>query len=277
MTGELPRPRTAAGRDGLRALLGDPARGLVGVDFDGTLADIVDDPAQARAVAGGVEAVTALAGAFGTVAVVTGRPAATAVTYAGLARLAGTPGLVVLGHYGDERWDAESDGYASVAAPAGLATVRDALPGLLRDLGDPAGVLVEDKGTSLAVHVRNAAEPHGLYVRLATPLRELAERAGLVVQPGRFVHELRGHAADKGTALRGLVEERAARAVLFAGDDLGDLAAFDAVETLRAEGTPGLTVATLGPEPVPEVTDRADLVLDGPAAVVAFLRALAGS
>ena len=62
--------------------------------------------------------------------------------------------------------------------------------------------------------------------------------------------------------------------MLFIGDDLGDLPAFAAVEALRDEGVPGLTVCS-GSEEVPEVRRRADLVVDGPAGVVRLLAALA--
>ena len=70
----LPRPATAAGQAGLDALLADPRQALVAADFDGTLAPIVDRPGDARAHPGAVAALTALAGAVGTLAVITGRP-----------------------------------------------------------------------------------------------------------------------------------------------------------------------------------------------------------
>lgn len=274
MTDAAETPRTAAGRTGLRAIRDDPAHALVATDFDGTLAPIVDDPERARPVEGTLEVLRHLTRLVGTTAVVTGRPAATAVAYAGLEDLAGADGLVVLGHYGDERWTARTGTYENAPPPPGLAAARAEIDALLRDPGIPAGVTVEDKGTSVAVHMRGAADPAAAAALLETPVRDVAGRAGLAVQPGRHVFELRGAGGDKGTALRALVAERAATSVLFAGDDLGDLAAFDAVEELRAEGIPGLTVASVGPEAVPQVTDRADLVLDGPVAVVAFLRTL---
>ena len=80
--------------------------------------------------------------------------------------------------------------------------------------------------------------------------------------------------ADKGTALTGLVRERAARSVLFCGDDLGDLPAFAAVRALRADGVPGCTVASASPES-PQVAAAADLVVDGPEGIVALLAAIA--
>ncbi|MDQ3431563.1 MAG: trehalose-phosphatase, partial [Actinomycetota bacterium] len=94
------------------------------------------------------------------------------------------------------------------------------------------------------------------------------------LEPGRMVLEIRPPGMDKGAALRALVQERAARAVLFAGDDLGDLAAYDAVQGMRAEGVAGLLVCSASAE-VGELAERADVVVDGPAGVVDLLEALA--
>lgn len=268
------RPRTPAGRAALRVLRDRPDGALVALDFDGTLAPIVDDPTRARPVPEAPATLARLADRVGTLAVITGRPAETGVAYAGIDALAGRRNVVLLGHYGAERWEAATDAYVSAPAPPGLAVVRDELPGIVAQLA-PAGATVEDKETSLAVHVRNCADPEAALARLVAPVRGLAERAGLIVQPGRMVLEIRDGSRDKGSALRDLVAERGAGAVLFAGDDLGDLAAYAVVEELREAGTPGLTVASTGPEPVPEVTGRADLVLAGPTDVVAFLATLA--
>jgi trehalose 6-phosphate phosphatase len=106
------------------------------------------------------------------------------------------------------------------------------------------------------------------------PLAALAARTGLAMEPGRYVLELRPPGTDKGTTLRALVRERAARSVLFCGDDLGDLAAFAAVRELRADGIPGCTVCSSSPESAP-VAAAADMVVDGPAGIVALLCALA--
>ncbi len=62
--------------------------------------------------------------------------------------------------------------------------------------------------------------------------------------------------------------------MLYAGDDLGDLAAFTAVDKLRGSGTAGVLVCS-GSEEVTELRERADLVVDGPSGVVGLLRALA--
>jgi trehalose 6-phosphate phosphatase len=88
------------------------------------------------------------------------------------------------------------------------------------------------------------------------------------------VLELRPRGSDKGQALRALARERGARAVLFCGDDLGDLAAFAALRDLRAEGVPGCAVASRSPES-PKVAAAADVVVEGPPGVVELLSSLA--
>jgi trehalose 6-phosphate phosphatase len=266
----LPVPRTEAGRAGLAALLADPGRSLIGLDFDGTLAPIVPDPAAARALPAAAAALRRLSGRVGTLAIITGRPATEAVEYGGLADM---PRIIVLGHYGRQRW---SDGRLTAPPPpAGLADARARLPGVLAAAGAPAGTRVEDKGDALAVHTRQSADPAAALELLRGPLAELAARTGLAPEPGRMVIELRPPGADKGRALRELAALRPPSAVLFCGDDLGDRPAFAAVARLRAEGIPGLSVCS-GSAEVTGLAD-ADLVVDGPPGVAALLEGLAAA
>ncbi|WP_299535534.1 trehalose-phosphatase [uncultured Streptomyces sp.] len=275
----LPEPTTAAGRDGLDALLAGPGRAVVALDFDGTLADIVPDPEKAEAHPGAVEALAALAPKIAAVVVITGRPAAVAVRHGGFAGVPGLDHLVVLGHYGVERWDAATGTVDAPAPPPGLAAVRRELPGILAGSAAWQGVWVEEKGRAVAVHTRRAADPQGAFDSLRDPMAALAAAHGLIVEPGRQVLELRPPGMDKGVALTAFVRELGAGAVLYAGDDLGDLSAFAAVEELRTadEGrVPGVLVCS-GSTEVPELSGRADLVLDGPAQVVGLLSDLARS
>lgn len=275
-TPPLPAPTTPAGQEGLDALLARPGRAVIALDFDGTLADIVPDPEQARAHPGAVEALAALAPKVASIAVITGRPAGVAVRYGGFAGVTGLDRLVVLGHYGAERWDAVSGTVRAPAPHPGVAAVRAELPGVLDRYDSWRGTWIEEKGQALAVHTRRAADPQAAFEALRGPLGELAARHGLIVEPGRMVLELRPSGMDKGVALTRYAHETGAGSVLYAGDDLGDLAAYAAVDKLRAEGpegTPGLLVCS-GTE-VPELADRADLSLPGPGAVVEFLSALA--
>ncbi|MFI6355862.1 trehalose-phosphatase [Streptomyces sp. NPDC050743] len=270
----LPIPRTQPGRDGLAALLAKPSAASVGLDFDGTLAPIVADPEQARAHPEAVPALAALAPKVASVAVITGRPAAVAVRYGGFAGVPGLEHLTVLGHYGAERWDAVT---ATVTAPPphpGVAAARAELPGVLERAGARRGTWIEEKGRAVAVHTRRADDPQAAFEALRGPLTDLAARHGLIVEPGRLVLELRPPGMDKGVALTDHVRRTGAESVLYAGDDLGDLPAFAAVDDLRAEGVPGLLVCS-GSTEVTELAERADMVVDGPAGVVDLLRTLA--
>ncbi|WP_089101832.1 trehalose-phosphatase [Streptomyces hyaluromycini] len=274
ITEPLPTPRTQAGRDGLAALLAQHRTALVGLDFDGTLAPIVADPEQARAHPDAVPALAALAPKVAAVAVVTGRPAEVAVRHGGFADVPGLEHLVVLGHYGAERWDAATGEITSPPPHPGIAAARAELPALLDRVGAAHGTWIEEKGFAVAVHTRRADDPQATFDSLRAPLTDLATRHALIVEPGRLVLELRPPGMDKGVALREYAREIGAGSVLYAGDDLGDIPAFAAVEKLRAEGVPGLLVCS-GSEEVTDLADRADLVVEGPEGVVRLLRSLA--
>ncbi|MDX2594147.1 MULTISPECIES: trehalose-phosphatase [Streptomyces] len=270
----LPTPATQAGRDGLAALLARPRTAVIGLDFDGTLAPIVADPEQARAHPEAVPALAALAPRVASVAVVTGRPAEVAVRHGGFADVPGLEHLVVLGHYGAERWQAATGELTAPPPHPGVAAVRAELPGLLERVGAGQGTWIEEKGRAVAVHTRRAQDPQAAFDALRAPLTDLATRHGLIVEPGRLVLELRPPGMDKGVALLDHVRATGAGAVLYAGDDLGDLPAFAAVEKLRSDGVPGLLVCS-GSAEVTELAERADIVVDGPEGVVALLRGLA--
>lgn len=269
----LPPARTVAGAAGLAALLADPAGALVALDYDGTLAPIVDRPDRAWPHPNAVPVLARLAGLVGAVAVITGRPVRDVLALSGVARTAGLGRLVVLGQYGLEHYDAETGRTTAPEPSAAIQTVRERLPDLLAAAGlTPEAI--EDKQHAIVVHTRRAADPPAALERIREPLRVLAAETGLEDAPGRLVVELRPPGFSKGLALLGFARERSARAVLFAGDDVGDLPAYDAVAQLRTSGVPGVTVCSASAE-VGVLAERADVVVDGPAGVVALLAGLA--
>lgn len=276
----LPEPVTESGSQGLRAILAVPSRALVAVDFDGTLSPIVADPASARPHELAPGTLRRLARCFGTVAVVSGRPAASAAALLGFTGDPPPPNVVVVGHYGLETWTAAAGVVRLVGEPgveAGeIDAVRAALPALLGALDLPTGITIEDKGVAVAVHVRNTGDPAAALAAVREPLAALAAAHGLRLEPGRMVLELRPAGTDKGCAVDALVRDHGAQAVGYIGDDLGDLAAFDALDRLRLRGVPALAVCS-GSAEAPELAERADLVLDGPDGVVAFLAELVGA
>lgn len=276
----LAEPRTRAGRAALAAMLADPVRALLATDFDGVLAPIVDDPDRAAAHPRAADVLGRLAGRLGGIAVVTGRPVRQVLELGGFEGATGLDELRVLGQYGVERWDART-GTDSPPPPAGIAVARERIATLLADHG-LAAVRVEDKGRALGLHLRHTTDPVLAMRCLREPLDALAAELDLRVEPGKHVLELRATGADKGVALESLLAAGALDAhvdvVAYAGDDLGDAAAYDAVERHRTAGGRGLLIWSAAPEPTDETRElaaRADLVLDGPEGVVGWLDALA--
>ncbi len=271
MTGLAGYELTPEGRTGLDAILADPRSALAAFDYDGTLSPIATRPEDAARHPGALEALHELAARLGSVVLISGRPGSQLLELSGLTAGPDAPPITVLAQYGLQRWDSATGELTEPDPLPGVAGARIRLAALIKSA--PAGVSLEDKTQALVVHTRQAADPAGAMAALRPELEAIAAEAGLQPHPARAALELRPPGFDKGGALRGIVRERGARSLLFAGDDLGDVPAFDVVRELRAAGTPGLSLVSDSPE-VTGVRESADLLLDGPAAVVAFLQEL---
>jgi len=259
------------------ALVATASTTVVGLDFDGTLSPIVDDPAEAHIHPGAAEVLIGLAEVVATIAVITGRPARQALALGGLDDVGNTIGdagheLHLYGQYGFEHWSSTRRRVVSPRPPHGLSSFLGALPRLLRR-NDAADAHIEEKGLAIAVHTRRLADPAAAYDRLLPQIRALAAEHGMVVEPGRMVIEARAAGMDKGGVVRALVEELGAGGFLFAGDDLGDLEAFEAVAELRDQGLPTLLVCSLSDEQS-ALIELADVVVKGPDGVLDLLRRL---
>ncbi|ABK51875.1 trehalose 6-phosphatase [Acidothermus cellulolyticus 11B] len=256
------------------AIRHDPAHVLLASDVDGTLAPIAPHPAAARVHPAAPGVLRALAHRLGAIAIITGRPPLDAARLLGFARPDGTPDDVphtieVVGHYGMQRWS-PADGLSPVAAPEAIQRARQRVDQILA--GAPSGTLLEDKGIALALHVRQTADPLSALAQLRGPLEEVARECGLRLEAGRLVWELRPAGADKGSALRRLVDVHRPRVVVYIGDDAADRAAFAVIAELPE--VLGLRICSASQE-VSELRAVADLVVDGPDGVVSWLTELA--
>lgn len=250
---------------------------IVGLDFDGTLSPIVDDPTQAHIHPDARDILVPLAEQVAAVAVITGRPARQALDLGGLEEVGNAVGeagkeLYLFGQYGNERWSSSNRRVVGPRPPAGLASFERDLPRTLRR-ADAADAYVEDKGLAVAVHTRRLPDPEGAFERLLPALRELASHHDLVVEPGRNVVEVRSPGMHKGLVVERLVEELAAGGFVFAGDDLGDLDAFEAVAKLEKDGVATLLVCSASDEQS-ALRPLADVVVPGPDGVLDLLRQL---
>jgi len=233
-------------------------RVLVALDFDGTLAPLVDDPAAAAPLPRSVEAVRGLTGLPGTsVAVVSGRSLDT------LRRLVGPVGPVALvGSHGAEV-DVPPDlpQAAGADTAAGLGTAeKDLLAGLSEALGEIVaahpGTALEEKPAAVVLHTRGADRATALAASGAALLGP-ARTPGVHTLVGKEVVELAVTDVSKGAALHRLRSELGVGpgGVLYAGDDTTDEHAFAALDDDAGDFTvkigPGATAARrrlAGPE-----------------------------
>ena len=250
---------------------------VVALDFDGTLSPIVDDPAAAYIHPEARDVLVDLATQVLAIAVVTGRPARQALALGGLEEVGNAIGdagkeLYLFGQYGNERWSSTNRRVISPRPPHGLATFLRELPRTLR-AADAGDAHLEDKGLAVAIHTRRLPDPQGAFERLLPLVRDEARRHELTVEPGRNVIEIRSAGMHKGVVVDTLVSELDAGAFLFAGDDLGDVEAFEAVDKLRDGGMPTLLVCAASHEES-TLEARADVVVKGPEGVLDLLRQL---
>lgn len=242
----------------------EPERAGVFLDFDGTLAPVVDDPAAAVAEPRALRVLSELSRTWGRVAVISGRPAAYL-----LQRLAGAGRIRMFGLYGLEQ---AQGGEPGVRTEPEAARWRQAVTGAA-DLAErrmPEGAMVERKGLTVTLHYRSVPERAEEVGSLAA---DLAAATGLAPHEGKMSVELRPPlAVDKGTVVRSLSEGMSA--VLFAGDDRGDLPALLQLRGLRRAGMTTVGVVAGSPETPADVASAADVVVDGPAGVVELLSRL---
>ena len=257
LSGNIPRPFP----NGLLIEIAARSRLLLMLDYDGTIAPIVSDPAAAWPLNQAREALLALAARRDRidVAIISGRGIAELARLLGVSR-----GIYLAGVHGLEITDPDGR-YEVVAGP------EDALPQLEmvrrwlhEQVRGGAGLTVEDKRLALALHYRNA-DP-AIARRLVDEFENfVAREAGhLIIKRGKQVSEAAPRGADKGAAVKRLVERMGGSVPVYFGDDLTDEDAF------RALAGRGLSVMVEG-----EGESAALYRVESPAAVAAILGELA--
>lgn len=215
---------------------------LLAFDFDGTLAPIVARPGDARVPAPVAHRLQLLAERL-PVAVVSGRSVQDVRR-----RLLFTPWRIVGNHGAEDDELGAAEGQAALLAPARACLSAQAGP--LR----AAGVMVEDKGMSIALHYRLAADPVAAQGAIGVLVAGLP--SSLAVFGGKMVVNIvAARSRDKADAVAALVAASGAQAAVFVGDDVNDEPVF-----VRAE--PGWLTVRVGHD---DPRSSARWFLDGPA------------
>ncbi|MFZ2162317.1 MAG: trehalose-phosphatase [Sideroxyarcus sp.] len=195
------------------------------LDVDGTLIDIAETPDAVHVDTALLDLIACLyRDSGGAMALVSGR------AISDLEKLLGTLHLPLAGQHGLERRDASGRLWMHAAPPAAKCAIKESLaPVLARH----PGLLLEDKGLTLALHYRLAPHLASYVQRLMARLAQDAN-ARLEVQRGKRVAEVKPSGIDKGTAVAEYLTESPflGRCPVFIGDDLNDEHGFAEVNKL---------------------------------------------
>ncbi len=221
-----PRPGSGTSTETL-SLPEDPDRLALFLDIDGTLLEIAERPELVEVSPDLLVCLKRLARRLnGALALITGRTMGDADSlFTGLS-------LPVGAVHGLERRS-----YQGRIENTGS---REDLNGVLSDLAgfvnERPGLLLEDKGLTIALHYRALPE-------LEEDVRDvivrcLSGRGGFAVLHGKMVFEIKPEGADKGTAINAFMREDpfAGRVPVFLGDDTTDEYGFAAVQKLGGYG-----------------------------------------
>jgi len=232
----------------LERLAAEPLLAGLFLDFDGVLAPIVERPDDAHAPAETRSELERLVGRYALVAVVSGR------TGDDVRRRVGVDGIVAVGSHGLELDPAAEDWRGKIDAFAQEVDWPD----------------VERKTLTVAFHFRSAPDEDAAKKTL-DEVAAHARAGGLRASFGRKVLEvLPPLEANKGTAVRHLLDEAGLRRALVAGDDVTDLDAFRALDGLDL----AVRVAVASDEGPPELRDAADVVVASTGELLELLRCM---
>jgi len=239
----------------LDAFVGAAESAGILLDVDGTLSPIAERPELARLVTGTDAVLSRLVERYRVVAAISGR------TQDQLERLVDVEGVRLIGSYGLRPGSVPADLIAVVLAAADQVE----------------GAWMETKGATIAVHYRATPDATSAGRELEQRMGQIADQAEMALLSGKHVVELvpAGFPLKEGAVER-IIESDALHAALYAGDDIADLLAFEALDRAHADGRLEhvVKVAVHGAETPEDLVAAADIVVEGVSEMVDLLATL---
>jgi len=214
----------------LKTFKNDSSTAIV-TDIDGTISGIAPTPDEAVVPDSMRKELVKLNEKFQLVAVISGRSVLNA------REIVGVEGLLYVGNHGMEflkngrlSMDPQAEKYFHQIQKSGQKLKKG-------DLSQINGLIFEDKGICYSIHYRCSPSPENVREKILKTLQNDPECKNLKISEGRCLVELKPPVnCDKGTILNGIVDEYNLKKIIYLGDDITDVDAFNRLKELKNEG-----------------------------------------
>ncbi len=229
-------------------------------DIDGTISKIVLNPNEAVITQIMRKTLEKLVSKFRLVGVVTGRSARNAK------EIIGVEGLLYVGSHGLE-YMKDDEIYIEPEVEEYFPLVKKVAQNIQseEELCNIRNILFQEKGLCFTVHYRNCEDPEGTRRKILDAINEMEELDKFKITEGRKVVEIRpkiGH--NKGTILEKLIFESGLDKVIYLGDDITDVDAFNKLKELKEDDKVNGEGIVVISEEVPEyVKENASFYVNG--------------
>lgn len=244
------------------------AKTAIITDIDGTISEIAPTPEKAMVTTSMQNELAKLMEKFKIVAVVSGRSALNA------REMVGVDGLLYVGNHGMEFL---KDGKLSIHPEVEkyIHEIQEAGEKLKSgDMSSLEGLIFEDKGICYTIHYRLCSPSENPREKILKTLHDDPECKKFNIAEGRQLVELRPPiSCDKGTILNNIIEEYKLEKVIYLGDDLTDLDAFDKLTQMENEGkVNGTSILVLSSEIPPYIKKRSTFFVNNVDEVFKFFQ-----
>ena len=229
-------------------------------DIDGTISKIVLDPYEATVSQIMRATLEKLVNKFQLVGIITGRNVKNAED------MLEVDGLLYIGSHGLEylkggeiHIEREVEEYFPLIQKIAQNIQSE------EELCNIKNILFQEKGLCFTVHYRKCEDPEWTHRKILDTINELEGLEKFKITEGRKVVEIRpkiGH--DKGTILEKLIFENAVEKIIYLGDDVTDVDAFNKLNELKENGKVNGAGIVVVSEEVPEfVRENASFYVNG--------------